>query len=81
MTPLELRAAAAVCLAKAVSVAFATDEARYAFFSRLNAAVGLVTLFVQLVLFSHIVKRIGVVGSLLLEPLTTLISSIVATGL
>ena len=70
--------------AAAVAAAFATDEGRYDFFATLNMAVGVLTLVLQTMCFSRILKVLGFHGTLLAEPLALaggLIVAIVRPGL
>ena len=61
--------------AAAVSAAFDGEVARFNFFALQNSLVGVATLVLQLCLFSHVLKLIGVRGALVVEPV------IVAIGL
>ena len=54
--------------AAAVVAAFDSTEARYDFFARLNSIVGATTLVAQLLLFSHVLARVGFRGALVAEP-------------
>ena len=55
--------------AAAVSAAFDFESERYAFFSTLNACVGVLTLVVQTLLYGRILTFLGFHGTLLVEPL------------
>jgi AAA family ATP:ADP antiporter len=70
--------------AAAVSAAFASDQERYDFFAMLNMIVGVLTLVMQTLCFSHILKWLGFHGTLLAEPVAMavgLIFSIASPGL
>ena len=64
--------------AAAVSAAFASDDARYDFFATLNAVVGVLTLVVQTLFFSHVLQYLGFHGTLLVEPLALFAGLIIA---
>ncbi|KOO27537.1 major facilitator superfamily mfs_1 [Chrysochromulina tobinii] len=70
--------------AAAVAAAFRTSDERYEFFAHLNFVVGVCTLLVQLLCFSHILRWLGFHGTLVAEPLAMglgLCISIVSPGL
>ena len=64
--------------AAAVANAFATDDERYDFFSTLNAVVGTLTLLVQTLCFSHVLKWLGFHGTLLAEPVALMLGLVIA---
>ena len=64
--------------AAAVSAAFATEDERYDFFATLNACVGVLTLVVQTLCFSHILKCLGFHGTLCAEPIALIIGLSIA---
>ena len=64
--------------AAAVSNAFHTSEEQYDFFATLNAIVGTLTLIVQTLFFSHILKILGFNGTLVAEPVALMVGLITA---
>ena len=59
--------------AAAVAAAFESDTDRYAFFATLNLIVGASTLLIQLLLFSHLLRRGGFALAMVCEPVVVAI--------
>lgn len=64
--------------ADAVANAFASDSARFTFFSTLNFGVAALTLVIQSLCFSRVLSILGTTNTLLMEPLA-LVAGLLAT--
>ncbi|KAL1510496.1 hypothetical protein AB1Y20_006800 [Prymnesium parvum] len=61
----------------AVAAAFTSEEEQYSFFATMNSVVGCLSLFAQLFLFSHVLKRVGFHGAMVAEPIVVVCGLII----